>query len=138
MTDSAEYKSLYSSLTNYCLAWEVVSRSAEQITASALFQFDQGFTGFAGHFPNKPILPAIVQLGVVRRLAEWVCDQKLQAGAYRKVKFKAAVMPREKISVDLSLTLAPDLLQGRFTLYKPDSDGEIVAVGNCKLQPSNK
>ncbi len=65
---------------------------------------------FAGHFPNNPITPGVLQVEAIYQLAELVAQQagRLPAGvpclrAVTKVKFRAPLRPGDRCLVDAEL-----------------------------------
>jgi len=65
------------------------------------FSFGPEFIGFAGHFPNEPILPAVVQIQMGVLLAETLqpsgVDAVLVLESVRKAKFVRKLLPGERI-----------------------------------------
>jgi 3-hydroxyacyl-[acyl-carrier-protein] dehydratase len=75
-----------------------------QLTADSgeqSFCFDTSFTGFAGHFPDYPILPAILQTLMAQMLAEQVMGEPLQFLGLSRAKFTRQLRPGEQIDVSL-------------------------------------
>lgn len=60
------------------------------------FRFEEGFTGFAGHFPGNPVLPAFVQICMSRLL--WAACSKGQF-VVKSAKFMQPIGPDEEITV---------------------------------------
>lgn len=86
----------------------------------------EDFTGFAGHFPGAPILPAVVQLMAVRLLAETIAATPLEEVAAERLKFKGMVQPAEVINIQVNLRQDQELLRAAFAL---DRAGAQVASG---------
>jgi 3-hydroxyacyl-[acyl-carrier-protein] dehydratase len=71
------------------------------------FRFPHDFPGFAGHFPNAPVLPGIVQiLAVIHTAGEYTLHR------VKNCKFLRPVHPEEELSVRLRLTLGQNPEQG--------------------------
>lgn len=70
------------------------------------FCFAPGFVGFAGHFPQKPVLPAAVQIAMIRLL--W-SESVGPADALEIVsaKYMAPILPGERLLARLSAAPAP-------------------------------
>lgn len=64
------------------------------------YRFDDRFVGFDGHFPNAPILPAIVQIMTVISLAgeESGCRQRLVS--VEDAKFLVPIRPDQELLVE--------------------------------------
>jgi len=63
------------------------------------FCFTSSFIGFAGHFPNYPILPAVLQTLIAQMLAEQVVGESLQFLSLERAKFTRQLRPEEEIAV---------------------------------------
>jgi 3-hydroxyacyl-[acyl-carrier-protein] dehydratase len=65
------------------------------------FRFPSDFVGFAGHFPNESILPAVVQIGMGIYLAEVLHRSKsrgkLVLVAVQRAKFMQKLAPEQTI-----------------------------------------
>ena len=126
-----EHQSLYKELSSCCLAWRIDGQTDDRLQASADFEFPAGYVGFQGHFPDKSILPAIVQLAAVRYLAECALGQKLLPRKVNKTKFKGMIGPDERVAVAIALSAGSGGWQGKFSLTKPD--GETAAGGSVEF-----
>jgi 3-hydroxyacyl-[acyl-carrier-protein] dehydratase len=94
------------------------------------FRFETSFSGFAGHFPGQPILPAIAQLAAVRHLAELALSRKLVPVGCERMKFRGMVLPQETLLVSMELLPSGQGWQADFSLRK---DGGPVAGGLLNL-----
>jgi 3-hydroxyacyl-[acyl-carrier-protein] dehydratase len=68
---------------------------------------------FAGHFPERPILPGIFQLEIVRLAAEVVLHNKLSVTEIAKAKFQRPVLPGEILKLSLKLSEAGGAISAR-------------------------
>ena len=68
---------------------------------------------FAGHFPNRPLLPGVFQLEIVRSAAEDMLKQPLFVREIVKAKFLRPIIPTEIVRVELKLTENPDTILAR-------------------------
>lgn len=90
-----------------------------------VFCFDESFTGFQGHFPGHPVLPAFVQLLMGQ------CALHIRtAGAWRlrrvdRSKFLKTILPGKPVTVCWQEHPLNDHLRCNFTLLV---DGEKAAV----------
>ncbi len=63
------------------------------------FRFTAEFPGFAGHFPDKPVLPALAQLLCGASVAAMLPGRTLEPTGVRNARFLAPVQPGERILV---------------------------------------
>jgi 3-hydroxyacyl-[acyl-carrier-protein] dehydratase len=61
------------------------------------YYFSSEFIGFAGHFPGKPVLPAIVQLMMAQILIEEYEEQPLKLSKVSRAKFIMPLQPEQEI-----------------------------------------
>ena len=101
-------------------------------SASQEFLLEEGFSGFAGHFPGYPILPAIVQALLGQLVAEQVCGEARTLISLSRAKFVKQVHPGKKIRVEVELKPRDEGLQVRTSLYQEDeksSDFTLLLQG---------
>ena len=91
-------------------------RSNADGTTTLEFKFRANDPTFAGHFPERPILPGVFQLEMVRVAAELVLDNALAMREIRKAKFQRPILPEETVRVELKLA---------------EKDGAILASADC-------
>ena len=77
------------------------------------FNFSADDPAFAGHFPNRPILPGIFQLEIIRLSAEWILHRKLSVQEIAKAKFQRPVLPGEILKLNLKLSEAENVVSAR-------------------------
>ena len=63
------------------------------------YVFGAEFPGFAGHFPGRPILPAVLQIMAATLLAETATGRHLQATAIERAKFVRPIVPGELVEI---------------------------------------
>ena len=72
---------------------------------SAALTFDPAFTGFDGHFPGNPIVPAVCQLSAVEILAHMALGrQDLKLSTISLMKFRAPLVPNDTATFSFSIT----------------------------------
>lgn len=58
---------------------------------------------FAGHFPERPILPGVFQIEITRRAASAILDRPLAIREVLKAKFRRPILPDENLTLRLKL-----------------------------------
>ena len=72
---------------------------------SAAITFDPAFTGFDGHFPGNPIVPAVCQLSAVEVLAHLALGREdLKLATISLMKFRAPLLPNDTATFTFTLT----------------------------------
>jgi 3-hydroxymyristoyl/3-hydroxydecanoyl-(acyl carrier protein) dehydratase len=61
---------------------------------------------FAGHFPTRPILPAVFLLEITRAAAQWVLEHSLTVREIYKAKFTRPILPNDSLRLALKLSEA--------------------------------
>jgi 3-hydroxyacyl-[acyl-carrier-protein] dehydratase len=103
---------------------QVFDRDQQTVAAELCCPVD--FPAFAGHFPEQPVLPAVMQLLVVRMLGADLLQIPLEPVRTGKLKFKGMIRPDERIQVRVTLALIADRWQADFRLKNRES---IVSTG---------
>ncbi len=119
--------SLFTELVSCCLKKHVESQDGA-VEATGVFEFPETYCGFRGHFPGQPVLPAIVQLAMVRYVAEFSLGEVLFPKGYERIKFRGMIFPGEKVMARVDLQRQESLWRGTFSLAR--MDGELVSSGN--------
>lgn len=123
-------RSLYGDLPACCRDWRLDEQSDETVWASAEFEFPDSYPGFDGHFPGRPVLPAVVQLAMVRYLSECVLGGPLLPIQYGKAKFKSVVQPGDSVTVFVELIKGTKGWSGSFKLERFGHG--LVATGSVE------
>jgi len=71
--------------------------SGESVAAS--FCLAPDFAGFSGHFPDYPVLPAVVTVYIGWLLAELCADKELDLWSIRRAKFLEPIHPNDLVDV---------------------------------------
>lgn len=89
-----------------------------------------GHAAFDGHFPLQPILPGVVQIDWVTRLAADYFSIAAFAASDFQVKFRAVITS----GPDLQLTLRLDRMTGSLC-FEYRSRGKTASSGRIRLDP---
>jgi 3-hydroxyacyl-[acyl-carrier-protein] dehydratase len=95
-------------------------------THDAALCIERGHPALAGHFPGRPIVPAVLLLDCVMSEAERWLGRTLSPRALSQAKFTSPLLPEQHAQLRLAL-LGAEL---RFNLTR---DGENVAQGAFRL-----
>ena len=63
------------------------------------YVFSPGFPGFSGHFPGRPILPAVLQIMAANYLVEAATGQRLLPAAIERAKFVQPIVPGAVVEI---------------------------------------
>ena len=87
------------------------------------YVFCDDFPGFSGHFPGRPILPAVLQIMAANQLVEAATGQRLVSAAIERAKFVQPIVPGAIVEITCRrLPGAADLWETRI-----DSDRQAAA-----------
>lgn len=63
------------------------------------YVFSPDFPGFSGHFPGRPILPAVLQIMAANQLVEAATGQRLLSAAIERAKFVQPIVPGAVVEI---------------------------------------
>ena len=98
---------------------------------TAIFEFRFGADDpvFAGHFPNRPLLPGIFQLEMARVAAESVLNCPLSVREISRAKFQRPILPDEIVRLELKLSETGGMIQARANFsVKEQPAGETILL----------
>lgn len=73
------------------------------------YNFSESFLGFQGHFPGKPILPAVVQMMICREITSGGLGITLSLTNVKRAKFMSLVKPGEDITAVCDLDIKDEV-----------------------------
>lgn len=88
------------------------------------YVFTTEFTGFQGHFPGTPILPAIIQIMTVRNAIAEQMESQLQVTQIARTKFMKTITPDIPVTAIWNVREQDDCLKCKCTL---ETDGEAAS-----------
>jgi len=98
-------------------------------TTTFEFRFGADDPTFAGHFPNRPLLPGVFQLEMARVAAESVLNCPLAVREISKAKFQRPILPDEIVRLKLKLSEAKGTIQTRASFsVKGQAAGETILL----------
>ena len=68
------------------------------------FRFSRNLQLFKGHFPGNPMLPGVLQIGMVKYCIEQCLEQAFDLHSVKKTKFSSRIDPEDPISVEIRLS----------------------------------
>ncbi|UFS69366.1 hypothetical protein LPW11_15870 [Geomonas sp. RF6] len=106
--------------------------TVEEETVSRSYLFSDDFAGFAGHFPQFPILPAVVEILTVVSLMGEHLGAKQRLVAVEDAKFMNPVRPNQEVAV----SCRPRTVRGK-ALYDAQLsvEGKTAAAFLLELHP---
>ncbi len=115
----------------WCTDWKAEQLDGENLKILGAYTFPNEFHGFSGHFPDRPILPAVIQLAAVRCLVERCVDYPGTLRKLERTRFKAVVVPGQPIFVAVNLEKIDDGWRCSFSLT--GKTGDVFASGTMEL-----
>jgi len=88
------------------------------------YVFSADFPGFSGHFPGRPILPAVLQIIAANQLVEAATGQRLLSSAIERAKFVLPIVPGAV--VEITCRRLPGAVADRWEA-RIDSDRQAAA-----------
>ena len=123
-------QSLTDDLHHSLLSWQS-EETATGIKFSGSYRFSADFLAFRGHFPEQPVLPAIVQLAAVRQLAERSLNKKLLTSGCERIKFRGVVGAEQVLDI-MGTLIKED--KGWQVQFKLRHDTNKIADGSLMVQ----
>ena len=69
-------------------------------TFRAVYCFDPALSVFQGHFPDRPVLPGVFQIEMIRIALEKICKKRYTIIEVNKAKFSSMILPSEEILIN--------------------------------------
>ena len=108
-----------------------IGESKQNADGTNVFEFRFGASDptFAGHFPNRPLLPGVFQLEMARVAAESILNCPLAVREISKAKFQRPILPDEIVRLELKLSEANGAIQARANFsVKGQASGETILL----------
>lgn len=102
---------------------------------SRSFRFTADFIGFQGHFPDRPILPGVVQLMAGSATAIQAAAQPLFVQAVSRAKFIRPVSHDDSLVVSGTLNDVGDTVRAAIKIVCGDEIAATFTLTLCKEQP---
>jgi 3-hydroxyacyl-[acyl-carrier-protein] dehydratase len=102
--------------------------AGESGEVSATFLFAPEFSGFRGHFPERPVLPGVCQIQCAMAVLRRWSGRSLSLSAVKRAKFLAPVGPGDEMVVTATVAERDGGCEGDFRLVVGD-----VAVARMRL-----
>ncbi len=96
------------------------------------YLFSPDFPGFSGHFPGRPILPAVVQIMAASLLVEAATGRNLSATAIERAKFVQTIVPGAVVEITCRRVTRVDVDTWEIRI---DSDRQAAASFLLTLRP---
>ncbi len=92
------------------------------------YVFGSEFSGFQGHFPGTPILPAIIQIMMVRHAIGEQMGKQLQVAQIGRTKFMKTIPPDVAVTVIWKVTEQDDSVKVKCTLETDDGAASSISM----------
>ncbi len=80
-----------------------VTAPDENSRCSAELRLSKDFIGFQGHFPGRPVLPAVCMISAVLTAAQAAVNSSLSLKTVKSAKFFSPLVPDEPLTFDITL-----------------------------------
>ena len=111
---------------------EMIRSEANEISADIHVPLDSPW--FDGHFPGKPILPGVAQIGMVFDAIRKARNQDLKLSSVRRVRFKRIIRPDDRLKI-MAAPLKQDAGSYSFRILIQD---ETVCSGVMTVENQNE
>ncbi len=101
MNNKTDTKNIKAELKEIGSALAVIMENDKEF-ATKDFEFLPQFLGFQGHFPNKAVLPAIVQIMMAQLTIEEKLGSEVKTSQVMQAKFTMPVEPNQKTRVKVA------------------------------------
>ncbi len=91
------------------------SPGGSELTAE--FSFSKNDPIFAGHFPGRPVIPAVYQVGLCRRIAEQFVESAFTGIA--KSRFSKMCVPEMSYEVNISVSRNEGAVEAACSIHSP-------------------
>ena len=106
----------------------IYSQAEDNGDGSCTFSVPGDFSGYRGHFPGNPILPGIVQLSFIRRLAERRLGIPLRLAGVRRIKYLRLITPDLPVTLKLALEKSEDGTWSADASFVNNEGGRVSAA----------
>lgn len=100
---------------------DITARRAGEDTLELDFTVDAGCAWFDGHFPGRPILPGVVQVGWAAHFASALSARDEPPVRLERVKFRRPILPGARLTLRLAA------VDGKVRYEYLLADGEVVS-----------
>lgn len=83
--------------------YEVVSEARGAASVEVRIRLNEAHPVYAGHFPNRPVMPGVCMLQIVKELLEKVAQEPLRMDSARNMKFLTVVDPNVQREVSIRI-----------------------------------
>ncbi len=93
------------------VASAVAPAQVDLLVGTQSFLFKADFAGFAGHFPNFAILPAVLQMLIAQMVAETIIGAPVTLNSVNRAKFRQQIKPDEQIDICVTCREKDEIIQ---------------------------
>ncbi len=92
-----------------------------EINFEVTVEIDPNLKAFDGHFPDRPILPGVVQIEILREILEKILKKNLNILEIQRARMSQMLLPRDRV-----------VFKGRVTTMESSENSE--GIFHCKAQ----
>jgi len=89
---------------------------------------------FRGHFPGRPVLPGIAQLGMVFDLIQQGFNEPVRLIAVNRVRFKQLILPDDRIRIEVT----PKANKAGMYVFRILKENELISNGILAVKKSTE
>ncbi len=98
----------------------------QNLQVTAEFCLSEDFIGFQGHFPGRPVLPAVCMISAVLATVQKALGKNVALEVVKSAKFFAPVTPEERVRIEFKLDSLSEPREIRARLTRNNKKTAII------------
>jgi 3-hydroxymyristoyl/3-hydroxydecanoyl-(acyl carrier protein) dehydratase len=111
-----------------------IQNRSESPDLGADVHIDAASPWFRGHFPGRPVLPGIAQMGMVFDLIQQDFNQPVRLTAVSRVRFKQLILPDDRIRIEVT----PKANKTGMYAFRILKENELISNGILTVEKSTE
>lgn len=108
--------------------YTVKSSKKDDSRLEYIIQINPEHAIYSGHFPGFPVTPGVVELEIIKELAEGELGKKLRLDTIRNCKFTQILDPTKVGDLDVSITLTSEDSSAKVEAEIKDGNGKYLVL----------